>query len=580
MKSALTDAQTSPDRTEQDTRNGTVRLLGTRTRFYIALSIVIFIAAILDFALAATWLKFSRAEVFFAECAREMIATNNFVTPLYHNKPFFDKPILTYWLIILMFKNFGFLHLAARVPSIFAGLASVAFTAMGGFALFNRKVGIIAGAVLATSFMFFAFSALCMSDMLLVLFDCATLTCLYAGFHSTSRRGLFFWLASISMGLAFLTKGPVGVVLPAISFFAFLASTGRLRIIRGRDLYISGATVCLINLPWFSAAFKANGWDALIYFFVHENLQRFTGTAYDAQRPFWYTLVSLFTGFAPWSVFVPFALYGFVRDRNKEKFTGIYNANLFLWIWLGVTIGFYSLSHGKCDYYTLPAFPAAALLVAQYLYGQINRKSRLMRISLIALAAALGMAGVASGVIAHAIVGEAPIRWTLASAVLIASAIAIALQIKQDRWLAALMSGCGAIALAVTAFSLQVLPAVLTSVPINKYAAYITSTPGGTPVVLEKDLYSWADEITFLTGRHPLVPDNNEAFKTALDNHSTCIIIAAKSNWQSLAIPPQSNIHLISEDAAITKPLTPGLALQTGGKMTGDSPIWLMTKSE
>jgi 4-amino-4-deoxy-L-arabinose transferase-like glycosyltransferase len=156
--------------------------------------------------------------------------------------------------------------------------------------------------------MYFSFSALCMSDMLLVMFDVLTLTCLYAGMQSEERRGLFWFLASVSLGLAFLTKGPVGIVLPVLSTLAFMTLTGQLKKLKPKYVLTGLITALLIASPWFIAAYNANGWSALVYFFVHENVQRFAGTAYDAHRPAWYTLVSLFTGFAPWSVFLPLAV--------------------------------------------------------------------------------------------------------------------------------------------------------------------------------------------------------------------------------------------------------------------------------
>src|SRR3990167_6238690 len=97
--------------------------------FLVSLLLILCLAASLYVVLAANWLKFSRAEVFFAECAREMLAKSNFVTPLYHGQPFFDKPILMYWLILSTFKTLGVSHLVARLPSILAALGTITATA-------------------------------------------------------------------------------------------------------------------------------------------------------------------------------------------------------------------------------------------------------------------------------------------------------------------------------------------------------------------------------------------------------------------------------------------------------------------
>jgi 4-amino-4-deoxy-L-arabinose transferase-like glycosyltransferase len=575
MKQALAEAQIKERASEPEFEEATSEDW-SKIRFYAFLVYLIGLACILYFSLSIYWSKFSRAEVFFADCARAMIESNNLVTPVYREHPFFDKPILTYWLIVAMFKNFGYLHLAARVPSIFAGLSSVALTGLAGAFLFSRKVGIMAAGMVASAFMFFAFSALCMSDALLVFFDTVTMTCLYASLQENSRRHLFFWIASVSAGLAFMTKGPVGIVLPAASFLIYAVMIGRWRMISLRDILLGGLTASVIAIPWFVAAYQANGWSALVYFFVHENLQRFTGGVYDAQKPVWYTLVSLFYGFAPWSIFLPLSLVSFARTWGAQKDTPQAKAALFLWTWIAVTLAFFSISKGKCDYYMLPVYPAAAILVGKFIDEQINLKRRLVPITLALFAVGFFIAAGASGYIAHAIVGGSPVAWVLAPLVMIATSLFMAFELEERRYLPAVLSACGGILLSVAVFSMQVLPAVLNQVPIDKYAAYISMSPSNVPVVIEHQLYSWQDEITFLTGRHPEVPEDMAALTARLKNGKPSMLIANKSTWQEMPIALRQKFRQVSQDAAITKPLTPGLVISTGGKLTSSDPVLLL----
>jgi 4-amino-4-deoxy-L-arabinose transferase-like glycosyltransferase len=442
--------------------------------------------------------------------------------------------------------------------------------------LFNRKVGIMAAGMVASAFMFFAFSALCMSDALLVFFDALTMTCLYASLKAEKRRHLFFWIASVSAGLAFLTKGPVGVVLPAVSFLAFAALTGRLRTISLKDVLLAVLTVAVIATPWFVAAYQANGWDALVYFFVHENVQRFTGGVYDAHRPVWYTLVSLLYGFAPWSIFLPFSLISFIRAWQLQKATSENKAALYLWTWTAISLAFFSVSKGKCDYYMLPVYPAGAILVGQFIDEQINLKRKLVPVSLALFSVGFFVAACVCGFLAQRIVGGSPIGWLLSSLVLGATSVFMAFELEERRYLPAVLSACGGLMLSVSAFSMQVLPAVLSKVPTNKYAACISAAPANVAVVIERKLYSWEDEITFLTGRHPEVPQDPEALAALLKSGDPCILIVNKSTWQEMLAPLRRKFHQISQDEAITKPLTPGLVLSTGGKMTSSDPVLLL----
>ncbi len=323
----------------------------SRRSFYIDLALIIVLATVLYVSLGWTWEKFSRAEVFFAECAREMLRDKDYVTPLYHGQAFFDKPILVYWFILAMFKTFGVTHLAARVPSIIAAAITTFLTAVVSAKLFSRRAGLLAAMALSSSFMFIGFAYLCMSDMTLVMFDLISMTLLYVGTVFAARRNLMWWLASVSIGFAFLTKGPVGVVLPAVSFLVYLALTRQLKTIKFQHLAAGALTILVISLPWWIAAYRANGAGALVYFFIRENLIRYAGSTYDTHKPIWFMVVSLMTGFAPWSVFLPIILFQTIKDLTrsgdnwlKHAFSRIPHHELYLWLWIGVVTCFFSLS--------------------------------------------------------------------------------------------------------------------------------------------------------------------------------------------------------------------------------------------
>jgi len=415
-----------------------------------------------------------------------------------------------------------------------------------------------------------------MSDALLVFFDTVTMTCLYASLQENTRRRLLFWIASVAAGLAFMTKGPVGIALPLVSFLTYAITTGRLGMIRPKDVLVAAVTVAVIATPWFVAAYLANGWSALVYFFVHENVERFTGGVYDANKPVWYTLVSLFYGFAPWSIFLPFALISFVRGWGEQKHTPKAESALYLWIWTAVTLAFFSISKGKCDYYMLPVYPATAILIGQFIDEQIDLKRKLVPTVLALFAFGFFVAACASGYIAQTIVGGSPISWVFASILMVATSVFMAFELEERRYIAAVLSACGGILLSVAIFSMQVLPAVLHKVPIDKYAAYIAASPAKVGVVIEHQLYSWQDEITFLTGRHPEVPEDEAALTARLKKDDQNMLIASKSTWQELPAALHRKYHQISQDEAITKPLTPGLVLSTGGKMTNSDPVLLL----
>lgn len=527
------------------------------------------------------WAKFSRAEVFFAESAREMIANNNLVTPLYHNKPFFDKPILVYWLIISMFKSFGVSHFVARIPSMIAALATIATTAFIGKRLAQTQknaTGIVAAMVLASSFMFFSFSYLCMSDIFLVLFDTITLALFYAGANNQPKRNLLWWLASVSMGLAFVTKGPIGIVLPGIAAIAYLAITKQLRSIRPVHVVVAAITVCLIAVPWFYAAYQANGTWALAYFFIRENFERYAGGTYDTHKPVYFMLVSLLTGFLPWSIFLPGAFVDFIGDCKSKFQTPQSKQRLLLWLWTALVTGFFSVSRGKIDYYVLPVYPAVALLVAWHLTSRFG--DRLPRTLALISSVVFLAAGVASPVLLSTIAAQAGFAdwWMMPSALVVCSMIALA-GACQKQCIPYVMGIFTAICFAGSGFAWQMIPVLNQSQSFGVYASAMRAVPMSTQVAVHNSLGHWVDELTFQVERDPVeLSDSASIAKLFLAGPALALIPEERFQQAVSENPDLSalSFKIVDRRQVASHPLTPGYVLKRKGQLL-DTTLLLIT---
>jgi 4-amino-4-deoxy-L-arabinose transferase-like glycosyltransferase len=550
----------------------------TSARFRLLLLSIVMFAALLYVSLSACWPKFSRAEVFFSECAREMILQSNYVTPLYHAQPFFDKPILTYWLIIASFKAFGMTHLAARIPSILAGLATVAVTGSCTAYMFGRRAGLLAAMALASSFMFFSFAALCMSDALLVLFDTLTIALLYGGLLYERRRDAYWYLAAATTGLAFLTKGPVGLVLPAVSFLIYLALTKRIGLLKPRHCILGAIIAGLIASPWFFAAFAANGTWAMAYFFIRENFTRYTGAMYDTHKPVWFMVVSLFAGFAPWCVFLPFAGWKTFKSWRKKESASILNSQLYLWTWIAVLIGFFSFSRGKCDYYALPIYPAAAALVGHYLATCLVGNSRPLAIAGWALALASLVASIGSFVIIPKIVGgESVAQWIVMPASLLVCSAVIAASTWRGRYFQAIYAMFAGVCIAASGFAFQVLPAIGKLQMTTVFASEIKSTPPQTKIGIDASLAHWTDELTFQTGREPVKLDSGKKIADFLAAGQPAVAILPESALQKLPMTLLGNLRIVDKHRTISHSLTPGYAIKRKGDLRDAEPLVLIT---
>jgi 4-amino-4-deoxy-L-arabinose transferase-like glycosyltransferase len=553
---------------------------GFRPSFIFALSMVLVCAAFLWLAFAISWTKFSRAEIFFAECAREMVAFNNMVTPLYQGKPFFDKPIFVYWSIVAMYKTFGVSHLAARVPSMVASLATVSLTAFITRAIAREKrdaAGLVAAMCLSSSFMFFSFAYLCMSDMFLVLFDSITMTLLYLGLNNDRRRTALWLSAAVSMGFAFITKGPVGVVLPAAAMLIFTAATRRLSLIKWYHVICGALIVAIIAVPWFFAAYQANGTWALAWFFIRENFQRYAGSTYDTHKPLWFMVASLMSGFLPWSVFLPFAFVGMIKRFRSGGFmktlseagpTGFNQRLFFLWTWLAVVTAFFSLSRGKCDYYVLPIYPAAAVITAIYITEQSGKWSRAVALVIGGLVL---VAGIASPLLLSSVaINSTMAEWWLMPVVLIIFGSLALAAAASERLIACIVAIFCAICFGGAGFAFQMLPAVGEAQSFDLYANAMKNTPAYTQIGVHKDLGHWVDELTFQVERNPIELSDSKSISDFFASGPGIALIPQSAFDTALADSPalrDQPLRVLDRRMVASHPLTPGYVLQRHGNL-------------
>ncbi len=315
-----------------------------------------------------------------------------------------QKPPVYFWLAALFGAPGGRVdELAARLPSALAGVACVALVLRLGSALSGPAVGIAAGALLATSPLFVHMARRAQLDVLLCAFELLALTAFWRIDQIEPRRARDVALLHAALGLAVLTKGPVGFITPVLAIVAFLAWEGRLRDLRrcfpvwglllslGPGLvWIAGASA-LAPTGFAESALVANLWDR----FVH-------GTAHVA--PPWYYVTQLPLDWLPWSLLAPVVWISGRRVLQQAEPAARRSAWRFLLAWLGSAFVFFSLSSGKRGLYLLPVYPAAALLSADAVIGALaagSKPPRWIGTALAALAALATLAGLALPLLAR-----------------------------------------------------------------------------------------------------------------------------------------------------------------------------------
>jgi 4-amino-4-deoxy-L-arabinose transferase-like glycosyltransferase len=333
-------------------------------------------------------------EGFYAEAAREMVEGGDWLTPHFNYSERWQKPALYYWLTASTYLVLGPTELAARLWSSLSGIGLVLLT----FVIARRIVpgpkgpglhqdpvrpgpkrpglhGVsqdavasrndaawLAAAIVATCFGCFVMARLALPDLPLAFL--VTL----AIWAALDDKPL---VAGAVVGLGFLMKGPLALVVPAIVLIPIWWHEQRLREIRPRDVAAAAAAFALIGLPWYGAMTFEHGSAYLESFFVGDNLERFATDRFNAPRPIWFYLPIVVGGLLPWCMYAVILPWQSVRDvaRRRRPLT---KEEWRLLAWAFIPLLFFTISIGKQPRYILPVLPPLAILLARTIVRRVH----------------------------------------------------------------------------------------------------------------------------------------------------------------------------------------------------------------
>jgi len=302
----------------------------------------------------------------YSEIPREMVASHDYVTPRLDGVKYFEKPPLLYWISAAAFRAGGFNEWTARLGvALFAMLGTV-LVFLGARANFDRETGFWSATILGTCLLYYGLSRVALLDLPIAVLMAAVLFTFQIAIDLpvSNRRRALFWLMYATMGLAVLTKGLIGFLLPGLVMAAWVALLNRWRDLR--PFYpLSGSAILLaIAVPWHVLVARANA-DFLYFYFVHEHFLRFTTNLHDRYQPWWYFLPVMIVGLFPWTIFLGQAVVSHLRGGWSARSRNA--LSWFLLLWVVLVLGFFSKSQSKLIPYIAPIFPALAVLVASYL---------------------------------------------------------------------------------------------------------------------------------------------------------------------------------------------------------------------
>ena len=339
----------------------------------------------------------------YARIAREVLQTKDWITLHFNGQAWFDKPPLCIWLTALSIKFLGMNEFAFRFWHILFGVGGIVVTYVVAKELFDQRTAFLSSLILATAVQYFYQVRSPLQDIPLTFFIALSL-CFFL-FFIKRERFLFLYLFWLSVSLAVLTKGLVGVVLPGLIVAFYIIFAKKLVLLSKRSFWIHSVLGLLIFLalaaPWHILEYIRHGKDFITQYFTIRTFGRYlypVDSASDIPDPKWLYLPEILVFFLPWSVFLPFALISALKKLFGKSFS-----SLFVLLWFITILCFFSFSSGvKMPRYTLPLFPALAILVGnlwrdylenfenRFLRGGMFFSSLILLISIIPLFASIG----------------------------------------------------------------------------------------------------------------------------------------------------------------------------------------------
>jgi 4-amino-4-deoxy-L-arabinose transferase-like glycosyltransferase len=308
-----------------------------------------------------------RDEAYYAEAAREMVESGDWLTPHFNYEDRWQKPILYYWLTAALYQVTGPTEAAARFWSALSGMGLVLLTfAIGRDSGLSVTAAWLAAAITATCFGYFAEARQALPDLPLTF--CITLT-IWAAIRQR-------WsIAGTAAGVGFLMKGPIALVVPALVLAPIWwreRSTLRIDwrgVARGALLFMA------IGLPWYVAMTLTHGRAYLDSFFVGDNFERFATSRFAGRTSssWWFYGPILVGGLIPWSAMAVTLLVARVGRRNATaRRFGFTTSEWRLMLWTIMPLLFFSVSFGKQPRYILPVLPPVAILLGAAIWRRVE----------------------------------------------------------------------------------------------------------------------------------------------------------------------------------------------------------------
>ncbi len=292
-------------------------------------------------------------ETKYAQVAREILQTGDPVTLHVNGGAWYVHPPLYMWLVAVTGRIAGFTEFTVRFWSAAFSVLTVYATILLGRLWFGPWAGILAGAILAVTFQFLVQSRLAVFDTVLLAWMLLAVYAFVRAYREGNRADyLRFFLFA---GLATVTKGPIGLLLPGLVIVPFMAIRRAWHRWREVPWGTGAAIYAFVGWSWYAVETWLHGRTFVTAVLGYYGVGRFFGVVENQAGSWYYYVPVLFAGAFPWTAFWPAAAVLHLRRRRED------DGSLFVLLWCAVTFMFYSAAGTKLPNYILPIYPFAAV---------------------------------------------------------------------------------------------------------------------------------------------------------------------------------------------------------------------------
>jgi len=316
----------------------------------------------------------------YAAIARTVLESGDWINLKLYDLPYDQKPQLLFWLGAIMFKLFGYQTWAFKLPTILFSALGVFATYKLGQMLYNKKTGLLAALVYVTCEMCFIYNMDVHTDALLtanVVFGIWQLM-----EYLQHKRWYNFLLGFIGIGLAMMSKGPIGLAVPVFALGSYLLLHRDFKNIFHIRWLIGAIIVLLIISPALLGLYNQFGMDGIKFYFWSNMAGRIDGSLSGHNTDYFFYIHTMAYILIPWSVFALVALFMEFREHTLKRWKVLPNDEF---ITLGGSVLFLlilSVAKGKSPHYMMIVTPLISILTAKWIINiqEVKNYERLKNI--------------------------------------------------------------------------------------------------------------------------------------------------------------------------------------------------------